>query len=197
MFNLVWKRYYTIGKNWETEKPSQSVKSSPIGERLREMSSLSLAAVARWLLPLLLAIDGTLNLLKVFYAPGLSFFNPYDTYVQTLGVFILAASMVILIWADSFLARYVYGTPPNQRAILKVGPYRRIRHPVYLCFILFGLGVLLVSLSYLMLITFAYTFVIAYIYRFEDERDLVHRYGEGYLEYMRTTGGFLPKFFKR
>ncbi len=145
----------------------------------------------------MLGFDGMLNLLKIFYAPGLSFFNPYDTYVQTLGVFILAASMTILTWADSFLAKYVYGTPPNQRAILKVGPYRRIRHPVYLCFILFGLGVLLVSLSYLMLITFAYMFVIAYIYRFEDERDLVRRYGEGYLEYMRTTGGFLPKFFKR
>ncbi len=145
----------------------------------------------------MLAFDGMLNLFKIFYTPRLSFFNPYDTYLQTLGVILLVASMVILTWADSFLARYVYGTPPNQRAILKVGPYRRIRHPVYLCFILFGLGVLLVSSSYLMLVTFAYMFVIAYIYRFEDERDLVRRYGEDYREYMRTTGGFLPKLFKR
>ena len=193
-FELVWNRYYAIGKNWETEKPSQSVKSSTIGERLRETSSLSLAAVARWLLPLLLAIDGMQKVPKILYAPGLSFSNPYDTYLQTLGIILLTAAMVILIWADSFLARHVYGTPPKQRALLKIGPYRYIRHPVYLSFILFALGTLVLSLSYLMLITFAYFFSIAYIYRWEDEADLMQRYGKEYQEYLRTTGGFLPRF---
>ncbi len=120
-----------------------------------------------------------------------------NTYLQALGIVLLVAAMVILTRTDSFLSRYVYGKPPNQRTLLKVGHYRYLRHPVYLSFTLFGLGVLLVCLSYLLLITFAYLFLIAYIYRFEDERDLVRRYGEDYWEYMRTTGAFLPKFFKR
>ena len=144
-------------------------------------------------LPLVVGLDGVLNLVHVFNAPYLSFFNPYDTYLQEIGAVILLASLVILTWADSYLARYVYGTAPDRRPLLKTGPYRYIRHPVYLSFILFGIGIVLLSLNYLMVLTFLYLTYSAYSYREEDERDLLEKHGKEYLNYADATGGFLPK----
>ncbi len=144
-------------------------------------------------LPLVVGFDGVLNLIHVFYAPYLSFFNPYDTYLQGLGAVILLVSLAILTWADSYLARYVYGTPPDRRILLRRGPYRFIRHPVYLSFILFGIGLVLLSLNYLMVLTLLYLSYRAYAYRQEDERDLLEKYGKEYQDYANTTGGFLPK----
>ncbi len=144
-------------------------------------------------LPLVVGFDGVLNLGHVFYTPYLSFFNPNDTYLQYLGAVILLLSVGILTWADSYLARYVYGTPPDYRTLLTRGPYRYLRHPVYLSFILFGLGLVLLSLNYLMVLTLLYLSYRAYVYREEDERDLLIKYGKEYQDYADTTGGFLPR----
>ncbi len=98
-----------------------------------------------------------------------------------------------MTWATSFLVRYVYGRPPNQRPLLKTGPYRHVRHPVYLSFILFGVGTVLVSLNFLMLITLSYMTFMAYTYQAEEEQELRQKYGVGYEEYAKSTGGFIPK----
>ncbi len=195
-FHLVWKRHYRIERFWPEEvEPSESVHR--LSTRLRawviEISWFSLALV----LPLSLAVDGVLHLFGIFYSVGLSFFTVYDTYLQVVGVGALSASVVILAWADSYLARYLYGTPPEKRRLVKLGPYKHVRHPVYLCFILFGVGVLLLSLSYLMLATLVLLSYLAHFYQSVEERALQQTYGTEYEQYKTITGGFFPRVFKR
>ncbi len=148
IFDLVWKRYYRIPSFWPEKVEESGSRHHPTGLlKARRFALLSLAAAARWLLPLLLGLDGILKTLWVFYAAYLSFFNPYDIYLQILGTITLLASLLVIAWAASFLVRYVYGRPPEQRPLLKIGPYRYVRHPVYLSFILFGIGTVLVHFT--------------------------------------------------
>ncbi len=98
-----------------------------------------------------------------------------------------------MTWAASFLVRYVYGKPPNQRPLLRTGPYRYVKHPVYLSFMLFGIGTVLVSLNFLMLITLSYLVFMAYAYQAEEEKELPQKYGAEYEEYVKSTGGFIPR----
>ena len=193
VFDSVWKRYYGIAGFWpETVEDLESTAVIPLSFELRRITRLSLAAVARWLLPTLLGLDGILKP-WLFYAHYLSIFSPYDGYLQIIGMVDLLASLLIMIWATSFLVRYVYGRPPDQRPLIKSGPYKYVRHPVYLSFILFGIGTVLVSLNILMFVTLSYLVFMAHVYQSEEERELQRKYGENYEEYKTSTGGFLPR----
>ncbi len=190
--DLLWKRYYGIEKFWP-EKAEPSVSIRTLSARVKAEAEVILWVSLVLLLPLGLAVDGSLGDTRIFYAIPLSFFNPYDIFMQALGVTILLSSLIIMIWAGSYLARYVYGTPPDQRLLLKTGPYRYVQHPFYLGFILFGIGTLLISLNVLILTSLGYLIYLAYAYRAGDESDLLKRYGKDYQQYIESTGGFLPK----
>ncbi len=194
IFDLLWKRYYGIMRFWpETIEDSGSRVIPPGSFKVERVTRLSLAAVARWFLPLLLGFDGILKAPQIFYAPFLTFPSPYDEYLQSIGAITLLASLLIMTWASSFLVRYVYGRSPDQRTLIRSGPYRYVRHPVYLSFILFGIGTVLVSLNFLMLITFSYMVFMAYTYQSEEERELSQKHGIEYEEYKKSTGGLLPR----
>ncbi len=188
----IWKRYYGIERFWP-EKEEPPLSSRPLSTRVKAKAVVILSGLLVLVLPLGLAVDGVLGDTRLFYATPLSFFNPYDTFLQALGVTILLSSLLILTWAGSYLARYVYGTPPDRRSLLKAGPYRYVRHPFYLSYILFGIGSTLLSLNYLMMLTLLYISYAAYVYRGGEERDLLKKYGKEYQDYAHTTGGFLPK----
>ncbi len=190
--DLLWKRYYGIERFWP-EKAEPSVSPRSLSRRVRAKTTVFLGVFLVLLLPLGIAVDGSLGDNRIFYATPLSFFNPYDTFLQALGVTILLSSLLILTWAGSYLARYVYGTPPDQRSLLKAGPYRYVRHPFYLGFMLFGIGLVLLSLSYLMVLTLLYLLYGAYVHREQEERDLMKQYGKEYQDYANATGGFLPR----
>ncbi len=190
---MIWKRYYSLERYWP-----ESVEQPRPFRHLPERAKTKAIGILRFslfpFLPLLLAFDGILNFAHIFHATNVSFSNLYDTYLQVIGIVVIVTSLLILTWADSFLARSVYGAPPEKRVLVRRGPYRYVRHPVYLSFILFGAGLALVSSSYLMLITSAYLLILAYEYKAEDEREMLGRYGSAYREYMKSTGAFLPKF---
>lgn len=193
LFDIVWKKAYGIERFWpeRIEEPQNHALPSR-GSKLMRIARLSLAAVARWLLPGSLGLAGILSVDQVFYPPLLSFRTPYQ-YIQIFGAFVLLASLLLLTWAGSFVVRYVYGKPPNQRHLLKAGPYKYVRHPIYLSFVLFGIGTVLVSLNLLMLITLAYLALMAHVYQSEEDKELAEAYGKEYKEYKRSTGGFFPK----
>ncbi len=194
VFDLVWKQYYGIRRFWPETVENSGLPPIPSRSLNTErVTRLSLAAIARWLLPMALGLDGISKIPRLFYAPALSFLSPYDQYLQVFGAIALLASLLILTWAASFLVRYVYGRPPNQRPLLRTGPYRYVRHPVYLSFVLFGIGAVLVSLNFLMLITLSYLAFMAYTYQAEEEKELPQKYGAEYEEYVKSTGSFIPR----
>ncbi|MBI3859057.1 MAG: isoprenylcysteine carboxylmethyltransferase family protein [Thaumarchaeota archaeon] len=196
MLDLVWKWYYGIMKFWpESVEDSKSQVIPPSRSKVGRVARLSTAAMARWFLPMLLGFDGILKSPQIFYAPFLTFPTFHDEYLQSIGAIALLMASLIMLWASSFLARYVYGMSPDQRPLIRSGPYRYVRHPVYLSFTLFGIGTFLLSLNFLMLITFSYMVFMAHTYLSEEERELPQKYGMEYEEYKKSTGGLLPKIW--
>jgi protein-S-isoprenylcysteine O-methyltransferase Ste14 len=85
-------------------------------------------------------------------------------------------------------------TKENHR-LVREGPYRWVRHPLYASGSLLLLGISLASaiwflgiMSVLVILIFRW-FIVP-----KEESALVAKFGDGYLEYRRRTGAMLPKW---
>jgi protein-S-isoprenylcysteine O-methyltransferase Ste14 len=81
-------------------------------------------------------------------------------------------------------------------ALVKEGPYARLRHPIYLAFLLMQISVLLLTSNWFIgLCGIAIIISVIAIRVPEEERLLVDQFGDEYCEYMKRTGGLLPKLY--
>ncbi len=82
---------------------------------------------------------------------------------------------------------------PNKDHTMYSGIYKRIRHPQALgeVFVWFVIAFLLHS-PFLTLFSLIW-FPIFYLFCVEEEKDLIIRYGETYIDYKRRVGMFFPK----
>jgi len=70
--------------------------------------SLELVGAAIWFgLPILFVLDATMLRLGLLYSPYLSFFNSLDTYIQVLGLAVVAASFIMMLKAGYTLSKEV------------------------------------------------------------------------------------------
>ncbi|MFQ5838344.1 MAG: methyltransferase family protein [Thermoplasmata archaeon] len=160
-------------------------------------------------LPVLLIADGLVLNIGLLYSPYLSFFNPFDGYLQVVGLIVSFVGLAIMAVAGRTLAEHVYAKATGERDIIRTGIYAYIRHPLYLTFILVPVGILLLTLNYLALLILAafsvftdsdlrecgregkFTFIATAIRC--EEKGLLKKYGSDYEEYMRTTGRLFPR----
>lgn len=123
----------------------------------------------------------------------LQFQFPFDSWVQLAGIFMTGFGYFLFTW--SVLARGRYATswemPEDQRLVMW-GPYRHVRHPSYLAYLILFVGLFLTLLNLVALVPFVAVPGYLRIASVEEEL-LVKRFGEAYLEYQHTTGKFLPK----
>ena len=82
---------------------------------------------------------------------------------------------------------------PDKKHTLYAGIYEKIRHPQALgeVFIWWGVALLL-NLPFLFLYSIVW-FPLFYWFCKAEEKDLLIRYGEAFLEYKKKTGMFIPK----
>jgi protein-S-isoprenylcysteine O-methyltransferase Ste14 len=160
-------------------------------------------------LPLLFIIDGLVFRMGILYFPYLSFFNPFDIYLQIIGLIIIFFGFIIYLIVGKTVLKHVYSKPTEERKMMTTGLYAYIRHPYYLSFILIPVGFLLITLNYLSLFyLMAFTVTanhkkcregkfifITQEVRCEEEK-LKKIYDKDYEEYMEKTGRLLPKFRK-
>src|SRR5438552_2040544 len=99
---------------------------------------------------------------------------------------------IAIVHRRAFLTgKYVYSKLPEERPLLERGPYRYIRHPIYLSFLLTSVGFVFLAANIVMLpLLFALT---AIRYPKREEPELIRLYGDVYREYQSRTGRFLPK----
>ena len=137
-----------------------------------------------------LAIDG-LGSGIVFYRYPWSFFPPFAEVLQFLGAVLLFLGLPLFTTGAYLTGKYVYSKLPEERPLLQHGPYRYIRHPIYLSFLLTSVGFLLLAENIVMLpLLFALT---ALKYPKPEEEELIRLYGDSYQEYRNRTGRFFPK----
>jgi len=119
---------------------------------------------------------------------------PFIFSIQILGLVLTSVGYFVFIWSVVVRGRYAvsWQMPENQRLVTS-GPYRYVRHPSYLGYFLmfFGLFFLWPNLFTLFpLVAIPRYFRVT----FEEERLLVRRFGDEYVEYQRKTGRFIPRF---
>jgi len=116
--------------------------------------------------------------------------------LRWLGLFIIMVSISCAAWVHHTLGRaYSYALETKkEQSLITIGPFSKVRHPLYSSHNIFNLGKILLTLN-IPLILFAIIGVpLTFVRMKDEERMMIDQYGEEYEEYMHRTGRIFPKF---
>jgi protein-S-isoprenylcysteine O-methyltransferase Ste14 len=116
-------------------------------------------------------------------------------WLRWVGIGIGAAGAALFVWTFPTLGKNLTDTVVTRRdhTLVVTGPYRFVRHPFYVAVALAMLGNALAAANWFLLGGGALVFVLLAIRTRIEEAELVARFGDAYLAYMRRTPRFLPK----
>jgi len=80
----------------------------------------------------------------------------------------------------------------NTTVLVKTGLYKYIRHPLYASLFFLGTGVMMKDPGYLQIITGSVNLLAVYFTARIEEKEMLTRFGDSYLEYMKETKMFIP-----
>jgi protein-S-isoprenylcysteine O-methyltransferase Ste14 len=112
-----------------------------------------------------------------------------------IGVALTAAGIAFAIWARWHLGANwsAVVTIREQHELIRSGPYRRVRHPIYTGMLLAMAGTALVLGELRGLLAFAITLLAFYWKARKEELWLTREFGDKFEAHARQTGMFLPK----
>jgi protein-S-isoprenylcysteine O-methyltransferase Ste14 len=110
-----------------------------------------------------------------------------------LGMGVLADGLAY--WVFSSLGNNVSPTVITRakHELVTTGPYRWVRHPLYVMGFIAYLGFALVSENLFIAVVSVLGFIGLAIRLRKEESQLIERFGDEYRAYMRRTGKFLPR----
>lgn len=122
-------------------------------------------------------------------------FMPLGPDWQWLGVGITACGVAIAIWARWHLGSNWSGvvTLKEGHELIRTGPYRTIRHPIYTGILLALLGTAVTLGEVRGLLAVAIGWLSFYIKARREESFLTEEFGTAFAEHQRHTGMFLPR----
>jgi len=125
-------------------------------------------------------------------------FYSFAPFLKYAGFIILLTGFLIAIWALIFIKGGVMGlVTPKADSLVKEGPYRYIRHPVYLGTFLMLLGSVLVLKSIPGFVLLFLTYLPLLITRARmEEKELLKKFGKEWKEYKDKTGFLFPSIIK-
>lgn len=92
----------------------------------------------------------------------------------------------IRTWARGHLDR--------KNRLTQTGPYRLVRHPLYIGSFLIGFGVSAMLGTWVLPVLFTVTYLVMYLPKgIREDRYLLSRYGEEYREYAARVGAIFPR----
>jgi protein-S-isoprenylcysteine O-methyltransferase Ste14 len=136
-------------------------------------------------------------LLEILPICGFGRMLPLSSWVMATGLAIEAAGLWMAVWARRHLGRNWSGeiSVKVDHQLIRSGPYRWLRHPIYTGLLLMYLGVAVVTGEWLAAAGFA-TAVVAYWRKLRiEEATLDAAFGPDYGEYRRTTWALVPGLF--
>jgi protein-S-isoprenylcysteine O-methyltransferase Ste14 len=104
-------------------------------------------------------------------------------------------SNFLAYWVFTNLGNNVSPTVRTRRnaALVTSGPYRWVRHPLYMMGLIAYLGFALLSENWFIALMAVVGFFLLIIRTSSEEDRLVQKFGDEYRQYMNRTGRFLPK----
>lgn len=126
------------------------------------------------------------------------------TYIVVIGFALLGGSFRMRFWGMAALGKqwavHAVGVQKIRNVrLIKIGPYKYIRHPIYA-------GIILEELAYPLIANAYYSFIFAIlicvplvaIRAWVEEKNSLRRFGEKYLDYRKEVGMLFPmQLFKR
>ena len=128
--------------------------------------------------------------------------GPVHGSLCALGFLIFSVAVAIRYWALAKLTTqwhvHVDSNLHDNRQLITDGPYKYIRHPLYIGAVMEVVGIPLIFNSYWTVLAAFFLFIPFEIYRaYFEERYLYELFGESYKEYAANTGAFFPRFIKK
>jgi protein-S-isoprenylcysteine O-methyltransferase Ste14 len=124
---------------------------------------------------------------------------PYKEWIGGLGVAIAVVGFAITFWARAILGSNWSGTVTIKvgHELVRTGPYRWVRHPIYTGLIVAACGTLLArdewrGVASIVLLWLSFT-----IKRLKEEEFMRQTFGAQYAEYSQTTGAIFPALMRR
>ena len=123
-------------------------------------------------------------------------FVPASDAAAWIGVAFTAAGVAIAIWARWHLGANWSGvvTLKEGHELIRTGPYRNIRHPIYTGILLALLGTAVAVGEVRGLLGVAIAWFSFYTKARREESFLTQEFGDRFAEHRRHTGMFLPRF---
>lgn len=123
-------------------------------------------------------------------------FVPAEPFWQWFGVAVTAAGVALAIWARRHIGSNWSGivTLKEGHELIRTGPYRSIRHPIYTGMLIGLLGSAITVGEVRGLIGVAVGWLSFYIKARREESFLSQEFGPAFEAHKRSTGMFLPKF---
>jgi protein-S-isoprenylcysteine O-methyltransferase Ste14 len=149
-------------------------------------------------LPGILSGVAAIVVFYISYLTKSSFILPDILNKKILGLIIVYFGMAIVIWAAWHLKKGIWGgIEPENELLIKTGPYKYIRHPVYLGMTIAILGIPIVLESWIGLLAVFIIFSPSEIYRAKlEEKALSKKFGGKWDEYKKESGFFIPQMRK-
>lgn len=170
--------------------------------QVRGRSSGPVASFLRW--PVILAL--TIG----YVAIGIALWRPLPVVLSPgvhLGILVVGSllyfpGIALYLWGYGTLGR-MFGissgfgaTLYQDHLLIRNGPYRYVRHPMYLAVILAAFGALLIFRTWAMVLFSVSSLVVIFRAR-REERLLAEEFGEEWNLYRRDVPGWSPVFRKR
>jgi|SRR5579859_64361 len=118
-----------------------------------------------------------------------------NSVVAVIGLLLTAGGLVFAIWARIALGANWSGTVTIKSGhnLIRRGPYRSIRHPIYTGLLGSMIGTVMLEGEVRAFLGFAFVLLALYRKAKREERFLSEEFGEGFAEHAKHTGMFLPR----
>jgi protein-S-isoprenylcysteine O-methyltransferase Ste14 len=120
---------------------------------------------------------------------------PYENLFQGTGFTLIFLGVVLADWGR--VSRGVCAPSnamPEDYTLSQRGAYHLVRHPMYVSYSLFFVGIPLALLNILLCVCILGIFGYYRIAQ-EEEKVLIEKFGEEYRKYQKEVGMFMPKFW--
>ncbi len=117
--------------------------------------------------------------------------------LELFGLLVTAIGIAFAIWARAHLGAN-WSAAVSIRAgheLIRTGPYRRIRHPIYTGMILAAVGTALVVGQMRAVVAVAICLTAFYLKSSKEERWLAQEFGDNFKTHAEHTGMFFPRLF--
>lgn len=120
---------------------------------------------------------------------------PLPGGVRWAGVAICATAAGLVLWTMHRLGRNLTDTVVTRRehSLVREGPYRFVRHPLYGAVMLLVVGLSLAAANWFICTLGALVVTLLVIRTRTEEAHLLKRFGPAYAAYVAATGRFFPK----